>query len=182
MSARRSGIARLVVGNERGGSARIAAPLKRLEEGGRAITRAAEGPVALLFGSERFGLSNVEMSHCHWMMRIPTREEHGSMNLGQAVAVCLYELIRGRKMSRQSLPLPDVRSRRKKVARQVRGDRASDAGDAGSSAHQRIRETAGSRRRRKIAAPDPAHGIERQRRGGSARNAASGGVEARYPT
>jgi tRNA/rRNA methyltransferase len=30
-------------------------------------------------------------------MRIPTREEHGSMNLGQAVAVCLYELVRGRK-------------------------------------------------------------------------------------
>jgi tRNA/rRNA methyltransferase len=30
-------------------------------------------------------------------MRIPTREEHGSMNLGQAVAVCLYELARGRK-------------------------------------------------------------------------------------
>jgi tRNA/rRNA methyltransferase len=31
------------------------------------------------------------------MMRIPTREEHGSMNLGQAVAVCLYELVRGQK-------------------------------------------------------------------------------------
>jgi tRNA/rRNA methyltransferase len=30
-------------------------------------------------------------------MRIPTREEHGSMNLGQAVAVCLYELVRGQK-------------------------------------------------------------------------------------
>jgi tRNA/rRNA methyltransferase len=55
--------------------------------------------VALLFGSERFGLSNVEMSHCHWMIRIPTREEHGSMNLGQAVAVCLYELIRGRTLA-----------------------------------------------------------------------------------
>jgi tRNA/rRNA methyltransferase len=27
-------------------------------------------------------------------MRIPTRDEHISMNLGQAVAVCLYELIR----------------------------------------------------------------------------------------
>ena len=34
------------------------------------------------------------MSHCHWLMRIPTREEHGSMNLGQAVAVCLYEIVR----------------------------------------------------------------------------------------
>jgi tRNA/rRNA methyltransferase len=27
-------------------------------------------------------------------MRIPTREEHGSMNLAQAVVVCLYELVR----------------------------------------------------------------------------------------
>src|SRR5260221_4302636 len=37
------------------------------------------------------------MRHWHWLMRIPTREEHRSMNLGQAVAVCLYELVRGRK-------------------------------------------------------------------------------------
>ncbi|MGC1372059.1 MAG: TrmJ/YjtD family RNA methyltransferase [Candidatus Sulfotelmatobacter sp.] len=49
---------------------------------------------ALLFGSEKFGLSNRDMSHCHWLMHIPTREEHLSMNLGQAVAICLYELTR----------------------------------------------------------------------------------------
>jgi tRNA/rRNA methyltransferase len=48
----------------------------------------------LLFGSEKFGLSNEDMSHCHWLMRIPSREEHSSMNLGQAVAICLYEMIR----------------------------------------------------------------------------------------
>jgi tRNA/rRNA methyltransferase len=69
-----------------------------LEDGARAIKRQLKtGPVALLFGSERYGLSNEELSHCHWLMRAPTREEHGSMNLGQAVAVCLYELVRGRK-------------------------------------------------------------------------------------
>jgi tRNA/rRNA methyltransferase len=91
---------RLVVGTSAVGPRELQHPLKRLEAGGREIRRAlAEGPVALLFGSERFGLSNVEISHCHWMMRIPTREEHGSMNLGQAVAVCLYELIRGREMA-----------------------------------------------------------------------------------
>ena len=50
--------------------------------------------VALLFGSEKFGLSNQDLSHCHWLLRIPTREENISMNLGQAVAVCLYELVR----------------------------------------------------------------------------------------
>jgi tRNA C32,U32 (ribose-2'-O)-methylase TrmJ len=39
------------------------------------------------------------MSYCHWLMQIPTRGEHGSMNLGQAVAVCLYELARDEKVS-----------------------------------------------------------------------------------
>ena len=70
-------------------------PLRRLEVGGKLIARKlASAPVALLFGSEKFGLSNDDMSHCNWLMRIPTREEHGSMNLGQAVAVCLYEIVR----------------------------------------------------------------------------------------
>jgi tRNA/rRNA methyltransferase len=69
-----------------------------LDKGARLIKRQLKtGRVALLFGSERYGLSNEELSHCHWLMRIPTREEHGSMNLGQAVAVSLYELVRGRK-------------------------------------------------------------------------------------
>src|SRR5580698_8773708 len=48
-------------------------------------------PVALLFGSEKFGLSDEDMSYCHWLMRIPTVDLNLSMNLGQAVAVCLYE-------------------------------------------------------------------------------------------
>jgi tRNA/rRNA methyltransferase len=62
-----------------------------------AIENAAATRVALLFGSEKTGLSNEDLSHCHWLLRIPTREEHRSMNLGQAVAVCLYELARDAK-------------------------------------------------------------------------------------
>jgi TrmH family RNA methyltransferase len=58
------------------------------------------GGVALLFGSEKFGLSNEDLSHCHWLIRIPTCDENISMNLGQAVAVCLYELIRDAKYER----------------------------------------------------------------------------------
>jgi TrmH family RNA methyltransferase len=84
---------RLVVGTTSKGHRALAHPLRRLETGGRLIAKSA-GPVALLFGSEKFGLSNDDMSHCHWLLRIPTREEHGSMNLGQAVAVCLYEIVR----------------------------------------------------------------------------------------
>lgn len=69
---------------------------------GRRVNR-----VALLFGSEKFGLSNEDLSHCHWLMRIPTREEHISMNLGQAVAVCLYELIRDPKITAAFERLPE---------------------------------------------------------------------------
>jgi tRNA/rRNA methyltransferase len=54
--------------------------------------------VALLFGSEKTGLSNDELSHCNWLLTIPMRDpdgaRHVSMNLGQAAAVCLYELVR----------------------------------------------------------------------------------------
>jgi TrmH family RNA methyltransferase len=89
---------RLVVGTTAAARRELQHRLLRLDKGGLAIKQQLKtGPVALVFGSERFGLSNEEMSHCHWMMRIPTREEHGSMNLGQAVAVCLYELVRGQK-------------------------------------------------------------------------------------
>src|SRR5271163_4392750 len=89
---------RLVVGTTAGAKRDLQHRLLRLETGARAIKKQLKtAPVALLFGSERYGLSNEELSHCHWVMRIPTREEHGSMNLGQAVAVCLYELVRGQK-------------------------------------------------------------------------------------
>jgi len=85
----------LVVGTTSLGPRALSHPLRRLEYGGKLIAKKlASASAALLFGSEKFGLSNEDMSHCHWLMRIPTREEHGSMNLGQAVAVCLYEIIR----------------------------------------------------------------------------------------
>lgn len=73
-------------------------PIRRLDEGAALIRQQlAAAPVALLFGSEKFGLSNEELSHCHWLLNIPTRDEHVSMNLGQAVAVTLYELVRENK-------------------------------------------------------------------------------------
>jgi tRNA/rRNA methyltransferase len=72
--------------------------VRRLEFGARLIRRRlAAGPVALLFGSEKFGLSNQDLAHCHWLMRIPTVDRGLSMNLGQAVALCLYELARDPK-------------------------------------------------------------------------------------
>ncbi len=56
--------------------------------------RKARGRVALLFGSEKTGLSNEHLSYCHALVRIPTAADCPSMNLGQAVATCAYELAR----------------------------------------------------------------------------------------
>jgi tRNA C32,U32 (ribose-2'-O)-methylase TrmJ len=55
---------------------------------------------ALLFGSEKTGLSNEHLSYCHALVRIPTAPDCPSMNLGQAVAVCCYELARLGGLSR----------------------------------------------------------------------------------
>ena len=85
----------LVVGTTSVGHRELQHPLRRLEYGARQIRRALlETPVALVFGSEKFGLSNDDLSHCHWLMRIPTVGQDLSMNLGQAVALCLYEMAR----------------------------------------------------------------------------------------
>jgi tRNA/rRNA methyltransferase len=92
------GDCRLVIGTTSVGHRGLQHPIRRLEYGARLIKRAlADGPVALLFGSEKFGLTNDELSHCHWLMRIPTVDAGLSMNLGQAVALCLYELARDGK-------------------------------------------------------------------------------------
>ena len=90
----------LVVGTTAVGHRDLQHSLIRLETGSPTIRiHLASAPCALLFGSEKFGLSNEDMSHCHWLMHIPTRDEHSSMNLGQAVAVCLYELMRDTRAS-----------------------------------------------------------------------------------
>jgi TrmH family RNA methyltransferase len=86
----------LVVGTSSVGHREIQQPLKSLAEAVPGIrARLGKSKVAILFGSEKWGLSNESLSYCHWLVRIPTREAHRSMNLGQAVAVCLYELVRG---------------------------------------------------------------------------------------
>jgi TrmH family RNA methyltransferase len=88
----------LVVGTTSVGNRELQHPIRRLEYGSKLILRRlAQTPAALLFGSEKFGLSNDDLSHCHWLMRIPTCDPGLSMNLGQAVALCLYEMARDPK-------------------------------------------------------------------------------------
>ena len=85
----------LVVGTTAGRNRDLQQALRPLPQASTLIRkRLAAGPVALLFGSEKRGLSTEDLTFCHWLLRIPTREAHPSMNLGQAVAVCLYELSR----------------------------------------------------------------------------------------
>ena len=88
----------LVVGTSALHHRELRHPVYRLEKAAQLIrTELNTGRVALVFGSEKRGLSKEDLSHCHWILRIPTREEHSSMNLGQAVAVCLYELAHTRE-------------------------------------------------------------------------------------
>ena len=50
--------------------------------------------VALLFGSEKHGLTSDDLAWCHGLITIETSEAQPSMNLGQSVAVILYEISR----------------------------------------------------------------------------------------
>jgi TrmH family RNA methyltransferase len=95
----------LVVGTTAVGNRELQHPLKLLQQAAPLIRKRLRsgGSVALLFGSEKRGLANDDLSHCHWLLHIPTREEHVSMNLGQAVAICLYELARGTGLARNRI-------------------------------------------------------------------------------
>jgi TrmH family RNA methyltransferase len=108
----------LVVGTTAVGKRELNHPLRLLEDAAPVIRKRLRsgGRVALLFGSEKRGLSNDDFSHCHWLLHIPTREEHTSMNLGQAVAVCLYELARSSKTGKSTSSKPISRTKELKVA------------------------------------------------------------------
>lgn len=102
-----------VVGTTAIGNRELQHQLYSLEDAAKRMRRKlSAGRVAVLFGSEKTGLSNEDLSHCHWLLRIPTRDEHRSMNLAHAVAVVVYELARGsrkpsakNKLSRQDVDM-----------------------------------------------------------------------------
>jgi len=96
----------LVVGATAARQREILHRLENLETGARLIRkRMSSGPVALLFGSEKTGLSKQDFSHCHWLMHISTASQRPSMNLGQAVAVCLYAIAGEKETAAAELPL-----------------------------------------------------------------------------
>lgn len=102
----------LSVGTTAIGGRQLSRAVLPLAEAAPVIIEALAKPdsqVAFLFGSEKTGLTNEQLSHCHLLTNIPmfapSDARHLSMNLGQAVAVCLYELGRGGFEDARELPV-----------------------------------------------------------------------------
>jgi tRNA/rRNA methyltransferase len=51
-------------------------------------------PVGIIFGPEATGLTNLAVARCHYLIHIPTDPGYPTLNLAQAVTICLYELRR----------------------------------------------------------------------------------------
>ena len=58
----------------------------------RLAAREAPPRLALVFGSERYGMSNDDVYRCHAVLSIPTHPDYGSLNLAQAVQLLAYDL------------------------------------------------------------------------------------------
>lgn len=69
------------------------------------LGEAKAAPVALVFGSETFGLSNEQLSRCRWLINIPANPDYMSLNLGSAVQVLAYEL--RSSLEDATIPLPE---------------------------------------------------------------------------
>ena len=99
----------LVAGTTAIGGRGLTQPVVPLSDAAPQLTEALAGRVALLFGSEKTGLTNEQLSRCQLLLTIPMFAAEGarhlSMNLGQAVAVCLYELVRAGFEGARELPV-----------------------------------------------------------------------------
>lgn len=83
---------RLVIGAS-ARTRRIPCPVMDPREAASQVSMESEhGQVAVLFGCEQSGLSNVELDRCHSLVKIPTSPVYGSLNLAAAVQVIGYEL------------------------------------------------------------------------------------------
>lgn len=70
----------------------------------RLVETARERTAAVVFGAERIGLTNEDLSRCHALLRIPANPEYESLNLAMAVQIVCYELYRA---SGAALPAPE---------------------------------------------------------------------------
>lgn len=70
------------------------------------LVRAAQGPVALVFGDERSGMTNAEVERCHDLSAVPTDPSQPSINLAQAVLLYSYEVRMAQLAAAQTPPAP----------------------------------------------------------------------------
>jgi TrmH family RNA methyltransferase len=96
-----------VIGTTAGTSRSLTSEPQVLPDAGRQINQALQaGKLAILFGSEKHGLANEDLSYCHSLLQIPTKPEQPSLNLAQAVMLVLYELERAQAGSTLSKDTP----------------------------------------------------------------------------
>src|SRR5207302_5189650 len=73
----------------------------------RLVEETSRSPVALVFGTEATGLTNEEITRCHFLIHIPTNPDYPTLNLAQAVTICLYELRRA-FLKQSETPIPST--------------------------------------------------------------------------
>jgi TrmH family RNA methyltransferase len=68
--------------------------LEAREAGERVVTeaRSGSGAVAVVFGTERFGLSNEHLLMAHALLRIPANPDYESLNIAMAAQLIAYEI------------------------------------------------------------------------------------------
>ncbi len=69
------------------------------------LEASSDAPVAVVFGTERTGLTNEEFERCNALIHIPANPAYESLNLSQAVQIVAYEL-------RLAMDLPPPEARR----------------------------------------------------------------------
>jgi TrmH family RNA methyltransferase len=72
------------------------------------VSAAQVGNVAVVFGSEKYGLSNDDLARCNRLVTIPTATEYASLNLGMAAQVIAYELWLARRPGAPAPQPPEV--------------------------------------------------------------------------
>jgi tRNA (cytidine32/uridine32-2'-O)-methyltransferase len=75
------------------------------EIAGRIVALPEENRVALLFGSERYGLATEDLNHCNVLVRIPANPEYCSLNLAMSVQLAAYEIFMAREQPRSHTQL-----------------------------------------------------------------------------
>lgn len=67
-------------------------PVHNPRESAKYISKLVDAKIAILFGRENSGLSNEEISHANFILKIPSNPEYGSLNLASAVQIICYEI------------------------------------------------------------------------------------------